>query len=54
MADYITDAIEYKLQTANGEEQLLNIFKFDTKRIPVAMKDRFTFLKVQDSPFKTD
>ena len=37
MADYINDAIEYKFQSANGEEQILNIFKFDTKRIARAL-----------------
>ena len=37
MADYINDAIKYKLQSANSEEQILNIFKFDTKRIARAL-----------------
>ena len=44
MADHIRDIIEYKLQIANGEEQLLNVLKFDTTKIPAAMKDRLVVM----------
>ena len=44
MEDFISDIIEYKLQNDNGEEQMLNVVKFNMQKIPVPMKDSFALI----------
>ena len=36
--DFLRDMVEYKLEI-DGEECVLRVFKFDTKKIPVHIKD---------------